>query len=202
MKKKTSFITDRGTYCYKVMPFGLKNAGTTYQRLVTKMFQEHLGKTMEVYIDYMLVKTQYSRDHISHLSDTFQILCKFNMKLNLEKCAFGVASGKCLGFIVSNRGIKVNPAHIKAIEKISDMLLSKKEVQRLTGRIAAFGRFISKSSEKCFKFFSALKKQDLFEWNEECQQALRNLKTYLSNPPLLAKPKAKERLLITLLFLK
>ncbi|XP_070002171.1 uncharacterized protein [Nicotiana sylvestris] len=104
-EEKTSFITDRGTYCYKVMPFGLKNASATYQRLVTKMFQEHLGKTMEVYIDDMLVKTQHSGDHISHLSDTFQILQKFNMKLNLEKCAFGVALGKFLGFLVSNRGI-------------------------------------------------------------------------------------------------
>ncbi|XP_070012962.1 uncharacterized protein [Nicotiana sylvestris] len=142
--KKTSFITDRGTYCYEVMPFGLKNVSATYQRLVTKMFQEHLGKTVEVYIDDMLVKTQHSGDHISHLSDTFKILPKFNMKLNPEKCAFGVAS--------------VNPAQIKAIEEIPDML-------------------------------TTLKKQDQFEWTEECQQALKNLKTYLSNPSLLAKPK-------------
>ena len=71
MRKKTSFITDMGTYCYKVMPFGLKNAGATYQRLVTKMFQEHLGKTMEVYIDDMLVKSAQEGDHIQYLSDTF-----------------------------------------------------------------------------------------------------------------------------------
>ncbi|XP_019242511.1 PREDICTED: uncharacterized protein LOC109222637, partial [Nicotiana attenuata] len=87
---------------------------------------------------------------------------------------------------------------IKAIEEIPDILTSKKEVQRLTGSIAALGRFISKSSEKCFKFFAALKKQDHFEWNEDCQLALRNLKAYLSNPPLLAKPKEGEKLLIYL----
>ncbi|XP_070020386.1 uncharacterized protein [Nicotiana sylvestris] len=87
---------------------------------------------------------------------------------------------------------------IKSIEEIHDILSNKKEVQRLIGRIAALGRFISKSSEKCINFFSALKKQDHFEWNEECQQALRNLKTYLSNPPLLAKPKAGEKLLLYL----
>ncbi|XP_070015163.1 uncharacterized protein [Nicotiana sylvestris] len=178
-EEKTSFITDRKTYCYKVMPFGLKNTGATYQRLVTKMFQEHLGKTMEVYIDDMLVKTQHSGDHTSHLSDTFQILQKFNMKLNPEKCAFSVASDY-------------------AIEEILDMLTSRKEVQRLTGRVAALGRFISKSSKKCFKFFSALKKKDQFEWTEECQQALKIFKAYLSNPSLLAKPKAGERLLIYL----
>ncbi|XP_075088619.1 uncharacterized protein LOC142170627 [Nicotiana tabacum] len=110
--------------------------------------------------------------------------------------AFGVSSGKFLDFLVSNRDIEVNSAQIKAIKEIPDMLTSKKEVQRLTGRIAALGRFISKSSEKYFKFFSALKKQDQFEWSEECQQALKNLKVYLSNPSLLAKPKDGERLLI------
>ncbi|XP_070017372.1 uncharacterized protein [Nicotiana sylvestris] len=91
-EEKTSFTTDRGTYCYKVMPFVFKNAGSTYQRLVTKIFQEHLGQTMEFYIDDMLIKTQHSGDHISHPFDAFQILQKFNMKLNPEKCAFGVAS--------------------------------------------------------------------------------------------------------------
>nr|XP_016484547.1 PREDICTED: uncharacterized protein LOC107805081 [Nicotiana tabacum] len=146
----------------------------------------------------MVVKSQQAGDHIQHLSDTFQILHKFNMKLNPEKCAFGVSSGKFLGFFVSNRGIEVDLLQIKAIEEIPDTLISKKEVQRLTGRISALGRFISKSSEKCFRFFSALKKQDQFEWSEECQQALKNLKVYLSNPSLLAKPKDGEKLLIYL----
>nr|XP_016470841.1 PREDICTED: uncharacterized protein LOC107793073 [Nicotiana tabacum] len=91
---------------------------------------------------------------------------------------------------------------IKAIEEIPDILTSKKEVQRLTGRITALGRFISKSSEKCFKFFSALKKQNQFEWSEECQQALKNLKAYLSNPPLRAKPKSGEKLLVYLTVLE
>ncbi|XP_075080067.1 uncharacterized protein LOC142165401 [Nicotiana tabacum] len=109
-----------------------------------------------------------------------------------------MASGKFLGFFVSNRGIEVNPAHIKAIEEIPDILASKKEVQRLTGRIAALGIFISKSLEKSFKFFSVLKKQNQFEWTYECNQALKNLKAYLSNPPLLAKPKDGERLFIYL----
>ncbi|XP_070032651.1 uncharacterized protein [Nicotiana tomentosiformis] len=151
---------------------------------------------MEVYLDDMLVKSTQTGDHFQYLSDTFEILRKYNMKLNPEKCAFGVALGKFLGFLVSNRGIEVNPAQIKAIEEIPDILTSKKEVQRLTWRIAALGRFISKSSEKSFKFFSVLKKQNQFEWTDECQQALKDLKSYLSNPPLLAKPKDGERLLI------
>ncbi|XP_070015799.1 uncharacterized protein [Nicotiana sylvestris] len=94
------------------------------------------------------------------IQEEVQILLKIGSirELNPEKCAFGIASGKFLGFLVSNRGIEVNPVQIKAIEEIPDLLSNKKEVQRLTGRIVALGRFISKSSEKCFKFFSALKK--------------------------------------------
>ncbi|XP_075112601.1 uncharacterized protein LOC107793073 [Nicotiana tabacum] len=97
---------------------------------------------------------------------------------------------------------EIESALIKAIEEIPDILTSKKEVQRLTGRITALGRFISKSSEKCFKFFSALKKQNQFEWSEECQQALKNLKAYLSNPPLRAKPKSGEKLPVYLTVLE
>ena len=89
-QEKTSFITDRGTYCYKVMPFGLKNAGASYQRLVNKMFAEQQGKTIEVYIDDMLVKSLKATDHIQHLRQCFDVLNKYNMKLNPAKCTFGV----------------------------------------------------------------------------------------------------------------
>nr|XP_016493455.1 PREDICTED: RNA-directed DNA polymerase homolog [Nicotiana tabacum] len=99
-QKKTTFITYQGTYCYSVMPFGLKNAGPTYQRLVTKMFKDQIGKTMEVHIDDMLVKSVKVEDHIDHLKEVFDILRRYGMKLNPEKCAFGVASGMFLGFFV------------------------------------------------------------------------------------------------------
>ncbi|XP_070052206.1 uncharacterized protein [Nicotiana tomentosiformis] len=152
---------------------------------------------MEVYINDILVKSTHAGDHFQH-SDTFEILRKHNMKLNPEKCAFGVASGKILGFLVSNRDIEVNHVQIKAIKEIPEILKSKKEVQILSGRIAALGRFISKSSEKSFKFFLVLKKHNQFEWTDECQQTLKDLKLYLSNPLLLAKQKDDERLLIYL----
>ena len=106
---KTAFITPRGTYCYKVMPFGLKNAGATYQRLVTKMFQAQLGKTVEVYIDDMVVKSKRSQDHLTDLRQIFDILRQFQLKLNASKCAFGVGSGKFLGSLVTRRGIEANP---------------------------------------------------------------------------------------------
>ena len=98
-EEKTTFITSQGLYCYKVMPFGLKNAGATYQRLV-KMFHELLGKTMEVYVDNMLVKSLQSDDHIQHLEQSFQVLKKYYMRLNLAKCAFGVEPRNFLGFMV------------------------------------------------------------------------------------------------------
>ena len=101
-QEKTSFVIRQGTYYYRVMPFRLKNAGATYQRLVNRMFQKQIGITMEVYIDDMLVKSTTAELHIAHLSEAFQILRKYNMKLNPAKCAFGVSAGKFLGFIVNH----------------------------------------------------------------------------------------------------
>ena len=95
-QERTAFMTDKGIYCYKVMPFGLKNVGSTYQRLVNMMFKEHLGRTMEEYIDDMLVKSEKAIDHISHLRQSFDILRKYHMKLNPTKCSFGVRAGKFL----------------------------------------------------------------------------------------------------------
>ncbi|KAI3759391.1 hypothetical protein L6452_07168 [Arctium lappa] len=91
-QEKTTFMTDKGIYCYKVMPFGLKNTGSTYQRLVNKMFKERLGNTMEVYIDDMLVKSKQAINHIDHLKQSFDILRQYHMKLNPIKCSFGVSS--------------------------------------------------------------------------------------------------------------
>ena len=100
-QEHTAFITNRGLYCYKVMPFDLKNAGATYQRLVNRMFKSQIGCNIEVYVDDMLVKSRQAADHLGDLKETFQTLRQYNMKLNLSKRAFGVASGKFLGFIVS-----------------------------------------------------------------------------------------------------
>ena len=100
-QEKIAFITSQGLYCYKVMPFGLKNAGATYQRLVNKMFSKQIGRNMEVYVDDMLVKSKEELTHLDDLKETFATLRQYRMKLNPSKCAFGVASGKFLGFMVS-----------------------------------------------------------------------------------------------------
>ena len=179
-QEKTSFVTAQGTYCYCVMPFGLKNAGATYQRLVNRMFQNQLGITMEVYIDDMLVKSTSAGLHIAHLSEAFQIMRNYNMKLNPAKCAFGVSAGKFLGFIVNHRGIEENPDKIKVVLYMPSPS-SIKEVQRLTGRIVALSRFVSRANDKCQPFFQVLKKA--FQWDSKCEEAFSALKSYLSSPP-------------------
>ena len=100
-QEKIAFITEESLYYYKVMPFGLKNAGATYQRLVNKVFADKIGRSMEVYVDDMLVKSPTIEQHIEDLADTFALLRLYNMRLNPEKCTFGVEVGKFLGFMVS-----------------------------------------------------------------------------------------------------
>ena len=92
-QEKIAFITERGTFCYKVMSFDLKNAEVTYQRLVNKKFSEMLGQTMKVYIDDMVVKSLIADQHIAHLEQSFEVMRKYNMKHNPTKCSFGVSSG-------------------------------------------------------------------------------------------------------------
>ena len=194
-QEKTSFVTAQGTYYYRVMPFGPKNAGATYQRLVNRMFHKQIGATMEVYIDDMLVKSTTAGLHIAHLSEAFQILRNYNMKLNQAKCAFGVSAEKFLGFIVNHRGIEANPDKIKALLNMPSPS-GIKEVQRLTGRIAALSRFVSRASDKCQPFFQVLKKA--FQWDTKCEEAFSVLKTYLSSPPILVSPTEGELLTLYL----
>ena len=100
-KEKTSFITSQGLFCYKVMPFSLKNAVATYQRLVNYMFRPQIGRNVKVYVDDMLVKSLDEERHLDDLRETFDTLRRHQMKLNPNKCVFGVSLGKFLGFMVS-----------------------------------------------------------------------------------------------------
>ncbi|XP_073138200.1 uncharacterized protein [Henckelia pumila] len=133
---KVSFITSEGTFCYVVMPFGLKNARATYQRMMDKVFQGQLGRNVEGYVDDILVKFRTGRDFIPDLEETFNTLRKYGVKLNPAKCVFGVKSGKFLGFVVTERGIEVNPEKVKVLKEMPSPT-SIREVQRLTGRITA-----------------------------------------------------------------
>ena len=108
-QEKTAFVTLIRNYHYKVMSFGLKNAGSTYQRMMTKMFESQLGKNIEIYIDDMVVKSKMVSEHVGDLQAIFEILKKYKLRLNASKCSFGVGSGKFLGYMVTHRGIEVNP---------------------------------------------------------------------------------------------
>ena len=124
-------------YHYKVMPFGLKNAGSTYQRMMTRMFEPQLGKNIEVYIDDMVVKSKVEYEHVNDLRDIFEILRKHKLRLNAFKCSFGISSGKFLGYIVTHCGIEVNPDQIKAINNLQ-LPQNPKEVQKLTRMTVTF----------------------------------------------------------------
>ena len=106
-QEKMSFVTPIGNYHYKVMSFGLKNAGSTYQRMMTKMFESQMGKNIEVYIDDMVVKSKIVSKHIRDLTNIFEILRGHKLRLNASKCSFGVGSGKFLSYMVTHRGIEV-----------------------------------------------------------------------------------------------
>ncbi|GLU18539.1 hypothetical protein SLE2022_348350 [Rubroshorea leprosula] len=192
---KTSFYAGDEIYCYVMMPFGLKNVGATYQKMVTIVFRAQIGRNLEVYVDDIVVKSLKAENHLTDLEETFNNLRKNRMRLNPAKCIFGVESGKFLGFMVSKRGIEVNTEKIQAVAEMEPPK-SVKDVQRLTGRVAALHRFISKSADKCLSFFKIMRlaaqkdeygKQKKFAWNFECQAAFDELKSYLSSPPLLTK---------------
>ncbi|XP_016199548.1 uncharacterized protein LOC107640548 [Arachis ipaensis] len=127
-QSKTAFITEYENYCYKVMPFGLKNAGATYQCLMDKVFAAQIGRSLEVYVDDMVAKTKLGDNHLDDLAEIFNQIRKYNMRLNLEKCAFGVQEGKFLGFMLTNRGIEANPEKCRAILDMAS-LQTIKEVQ-------------------------------------------------------------------------
>ena len=195
--EKTSFITPHGLYCYNVMPFGLKNAGATYQRLVMKMFRPLLGSTMEVYIDDMLVKSKQRPNHADHLQQTFDLLREYGMKLNPLKCAIEISDGRFLGFMVTQRGIEANPVQLKAILQ-SPTPSSKKGIQQLTGRLAALGCFISRFTDHLKPFFTTLRGANRAEWNEECDREFVAIKQYLTEPPILVSPEASDTLYLYL----
>ena len=111
-QEKTSFITSQGLFCYKVMPFDLKNAGVTYQRLVNHMFCPQIGRNVKVYVDDMLVKSLEEKKYLDDLQESFDTFRRYDMKLSPSKCAFGVLLRNFLGFMVSQRGIEANPDKI------------------------------------------------------------------------------------------
>ena len=162
-QEKMAFVTPTGNYHYKVIPFRLKNVGSTYQRMMTKMFELQLGKNIEVYIDDMMVKSKVVSEHVGNLGNIFEIVRRHKLRLNASKCSFSMGLGKFLGYMVTHCGIEINPDQIKAINSLQPPR-NPKEVQRLTGMTAALNRFISRSVDRCRPFFQLLNKWKGFEW--------------------------------------
>ena len=154
---KTAFITPYGAYAYKTISFGLKNAGATYQRAIQLCFADQLQHNVEAYVDDVVVETKTQDQFITDLEETFNSLRKFRWKLNPTKCVFGVPSGKLLGFIVNNRGIEANSEKINAIMAM-DAPPTIKDVQKLTGCMAALNKFLSRLGERGLPFFKLLKR--------------------------------------------
>jgi dsDNA-binding SOS-regulon protein len=179
------------------MSFGLKSASATYQRAIQACFKKHLNKNVKAYVDDMVVKTRNSDTLIADFEETFASLREYQWKLNPNKCVFGVPSGKLLSFIISHRGIEANPKKISAITNMKAPTCIK-DVQKLTGCMAALNRFISRLGERGLPFFKLLKHQEKFVWTPEADQALSQLKDFLSKPPVLTAPRKQEQLLLYL----
>lgn len=192
--EKTTFITPWGTFCYMVIPFGLKNVGATYQHAMVTLIHDMIHKEIEVYIDDMIAKSQTEEENLVNLEKLFARLRKFKLRLNPSKCIFGVRSNKLLGFIVSQQGIEVDSEKVKAIQAIPDPKIEK-EVCGFLGRLNYISRFISHLTATWEPIFKLLHKDQAVVWNENCQNAFEKIKEYLQEPMILM-PLAQDRPLI------
>jgi hypothetical protein len=185
---KTSFITLSGTYCYLWMPEGLKNAGGSFSRMTAKVLHSQIGRNVLTYVDDIIVKSTKQENHITDLQETFANFRQVGLKLNPEKCVFGVKKGKFLGCLVSTKGIEA----ILRMEPPS----TKKGVQRLRGRLASLNRFVFRSAERNLPFFEVLKSAEVFQWGSIQQKAFEELKQYLIDLTTLTPPIPEAPLLL------
>jgi len=169
------------------MPFGLKNAGVTYQILMGRVLASMLGRNVQAYVNDMVVTSQQKEQHIADLEELFTTIAKYRLNLNPEKCVFGVEVGKFLGFLLTERGIGANPEKCTAVIAIKSPT-SIKEVQQLTERMVALSRFVSAGGDKGHPYFQCLKRNNRFVWTRECEEAFLKLKEYLASPLVLCKP--------------
>ncbi|KOM40249.1 hypothetical protein LR48_Vigan04g044700 [Vigna angularis] len=169
------------------MPFGLKNAGAAYQRLMDRVFSSQIGRCMEVYVDDMVVRSRSVEEHVRDLAEVFCQVRKYNMRLNPAKCTFGVPAGKFLGFLLTTRGIEANPDKCRTILEMRSPQKLKK-VQRLVGRLTSLSRFIPKLAERIKPIVRIMKKSAGTDWDDQCEQAFNEVKSILISPPVMGRP--------------
>ena len=146
-----------------------------------------LGRNVQAYVDDMVVTSPEKSKHVSDLEELFTTIAKFRLKLNPEKCIFGVKAGKFLGFLLTERGIEANPDKCAAILAMRSPA-TVKQVQQLTGRMTVLSHFVSASGEKGHPYFKCLRRNNKFVWSKECKEVFVKLKEYLASPPILCKP--------------
>jgi hypothetical protein len=169
------------------MPEGLKNAGGSFSRMTGKVLHSQIGRNVLTYVDDIIIKSTKQENHIADLQETFANFRQAGLKLNPEKCVFGVKKGKFLVCLVSTKGIEANPNKIEAILRMEPPS-TKKGAQRLTGRLATLNRFISRSAERNLPFFEVLKSAEVFQWGSAQQKAFEELKQYLIDLTTLTPP--------------
>jgi hypothetical protein len=178
------------------MPEGLKNAGGSFSRMTARVLHSQIGRNVLTYVDDIIVKsTKKQENHIADLQETFANFRQAALKLNQEKCVFGVKKGKFLGCLVSMKGIEANPSKIEAILRM-ELPSTKKGAQRLAGRLASLNRFISRSAERNLPFFEILKSAEVFQWGPAQQKAFEELKQYLIDLTTLTPPSPGAPLLL------
>jgi len=162
------------------MSFRLKNARATYQRAMVTLFHDMMHKEIEVYVDDMIAKSASEEEYLVNLKKLFERLRKYKLRLNPSKYTFGVRSRKLLGFIVSQRGIEVDPDKVRAILEMPHPCMEK-EVRGFLGRLNYIARFIFQLTSTCEPIFKLLRKNQAVKWNEDCEIAFDKIKQYLKN---------------------
>ena len=179
------------------MPFGLKNTEITYQRAMVTLFHNMMHKEIEVYVDDMIAKSQGEDDHVINLKKLFKRLRKFQLKLNPAKCTFEATFRKLLGFVISKKGIEIDPNKVRVIQDLP-LPRTQKEIRSFMGRLNYIARFILQMTAKCDPIFKMLRKHNSDKWDEECQVAFDKVKEYFTNAPVLVPPIPEKPLILYL----
>jgi hypothetical protein len=167
-RKHTAFVTVDDLYRYIVIPYGLLNGLPTFARAMNITLGDLVRDIVEAYVDDIVVKTRESNSLLQNLAQVLDKLRVTSTKLNPEKCVFSVSAGKLFGFLVSHRGIEAKPDKVRAIEAMRPPARLK-DVQRLTGSLAALSRFISRLAERALPFFKLMRGSGPFIWTEEAE---------------------------------
>ncbi|GJY67873.1 reverse transcriptase domain-containing protein, partial [Tanacetum coccineum] len=189
-EEKTAFFIREGVFCYRRLPFGLKNAGATYQRLIDNVFGSQIRRNIKVNADDMVIKSDSEEEMLADIEETLGRLRAINLKLNPRKCSFRVEEGIYSGHLITKQGIRVDPSKVKAISALQPPK-TVSEIQSFSKKLAALNRFLSKRAEKALPFMKTLKSctsGKMVQWTTEANKAFRRMKECLESLPTMVIP--------------